>query len=554
MENQYNILFRLKSSNNEYLINIQIIKDFKQLKLEISLTHKLIEGDIKFLLQSSKEELIKENNFLSKFSTIQDIFNYFIKIIKEQQIKILKPTTSYYYINFYDTNEKKNFQILLPKKVEDNIKEIVELKRMIEDQKKLLIELHSEIEKISAIEKKDKYEKIGICVDIDETIHNSCLSNFNQSISGIKDNYILKDNNNNISFNKLPCDFNNEIIISEEKDHCEYFTAFTSMNGNNVVVWTIKGKGLINLYNFEKETKQNIGAHMKTINCVQYFYVSQTNIEYIISLSQEDVSIFKLWKIDNECKLILQKEFYKSDFKKNIEIFCTFNCKEYDNENSFFFFYGKHFYNNKNNNYNFNSNINKEIFCYKLDNNLNIINWKKNDGNEINYEIINNFYKINYLDTFYDFKNGNLYLININEKEVEVITELFDHNRGIIYNYKNWGFYLNAYIKEINGVLKLFVICIKGIIIWNIDNNVMPESFLEINDYCPIDFLSWNDKILILSGDKKFEILWLADNKLNRKNQKNKKTGYTKIRKINSPKGKELIVAIDDYKVKCWLF
>ena len=82
----------------------------------------------------------------------------------------------------------------------------------------------------------------------------------------------------------------------------------------------------------------------------------------------------------------------------------------------------------------------------------------------------------------------------------------------------------------------------------------MPESFLEINDYCPIDFLSWNDKILILSGDKKFEILWLADNKLNRKNQKNKKTGYTKIRKINSPKGKELIVAIDDYKVKCWLF
>ena len=551
MEKKFNLNFRLNSSNNEYLINIKIREDFKQLKLEILLTHKLREGDIQFLLQSSREELIKENKFLSKFSTIQDIFNYFIKIIKKQQIKILKPSTSYYYINLYDTIEKQNFQILLPKKVEDNIKEIAELKRMIEEQKKLLIELHSEIEKISRL---DKNDNLGECVKIEVNEINSNLSDSNQNIPRLRETDILKDNNNNISFKNLPL-LENEIIISKEKDHCEYFTAFTNMNGYNVVVWTVKEKGLINLYNFEKKKKQNIEAHKKTINCIQYFHVSQNYTDCIISLSQKDESILKIWKIDSENKdeLILQKEFYKSDFKKDIEIFCTFNCKEYDNENSFFFFYGKHFYNNKNNNYDFNSDINKEILCYKFDDNLNIIKWKKNCGREINYEIINNFYKINYLDTFYDFKNGKLYLINCNQKEVEIITELFDENRGIIFNYNNWDCYFNAYIKEINGVLKLFEICIKGIIIWNIDNNDIPESFLEISDYCPIDFLSWNDSFIILSGDKKFEILLSEKKSLFAVCCKHKKKGFTKIRKINSPTGSELIVAIDDNKLKCWV-
>ena len=68
MEKKFNLNFRLNSSNNEYLINIKIREDFKQLKLEILLTHKLREGDIQFLLHSSREELIRENQFLSKFS------------------------------------------------------------------------------------------------------------------------------------------------------------------------------------------------------------------------------------------------------------------------------------------------------------------------------------------------------------------------------------------------------------------------------------------------------------------------------------------------------
>ena len=58
----------------------------------------------------------------------------------------------------------------------------------------------------------------------------------------------------------------------------------------------------------------------------------------------------------------------------------------------FFFIYGSHFYNKKNNNYNFNANINKEIFCYKLNYDLNIIKWKSDNQREINYKIAKYIY------------------------------------------------------------------------------------------------------------------------------------------------------------------
>ena len=70
---------------------------------------------------------------------------------------------------------------------------------------------------------------------------------------------------------------------------------------------------------------------------------------------------------------------------------------------------------------------------------------------ENEYEIINNFYKINYLDTYYDFETKKLYLINCNENDIEVITELFNINRGTIFKYKDWGSHLSAFIKEIKS-------------------------------------------------------------------------------------------------------
>ena len=75
----------------------------------------------------------------------------------------------------------------------------------------------------------------------------SCLSALNnsQSINYVnQEKIILKENNNNISFQNEPNNFSNEIIIIEEKDECENFTAFINMNQNSIIVWTIKLKGI----------------------------------------------------------------------------------------------------------------------------------------------------------------------------------------------------------------------------------------------------------------------------------------------------------------------
>ena len=57
------------------------------------------------------------------------------------------------------------------------------------------------------------------------------------------------------------------------------------------------------------------------------------------------------------------------------------------------------------NKYNYNAGRNKEIVCYKLDKNLNIIDWGKDeDGDYIYYKTINNYYKINFFRHILSYK------------------------------------------------------------------------------------------------------------------------------------------------------
>ena len=112
------ISFKLKSTNNEYFITIRLLDDKEPQKLEISLKHKLKDKDINFLLQKSKEELIKENSYLSQFNSLKEIFDYFIKIIKSQNMQIVKPNTpniNFYYIEFFDQEKQIYLQIYIPK-------------------------------------------------------------------------------------------------------------------------------------------------------------------------------------------------------------------------------------------------------------------------------------------------------------------------------------------------------------------------------------------------------------------------------------------------------
>ena len=589
MEDNYNLKFKINSANNQYLIEIKIINnDLDQKKLEISLIHKIKNTNIEYFAQYTKESLINENNILSQFKTIEEIYDYLIKFIMSKQFQIVKPSLSNYYIYFFNEENKINFQILIPKKLDEK-KEIMELKQEIESYQKKVEDLEFKVKEFNNDERsinnpiKGKYiintnannnlNIIGKCVSTEIVQIKSegpCVSteilqiksegpsyniNINQSSSSIKETYILKENNNYISFKNAPKNFEEEKIISNEKEQCETFTAFMSKNENSIIVWTIKGYGIINLYDFKKDIHQKEeNAHTGNINCVQYFHDRNAYEDYIISLSKLDDNILKIWKIDdeNDNKLILSKEFQKNYVNMNIEVFCIFNYTEYNKENSFLFIYGNKILKKKNNKYDYNISKNKEINVYKLNEDLNIITWEKEDNMENEYEIINNFYKINYLDTYYDFETKKLYLINCNENDVEVITELFNINRGTIFKYKDWGSHLSAFIKEIKSNKKLFDLSIKGIAIWNINNIDEPEAIMEIQDFCPFDLIAYNDDYLIVSGDKKLSILKIEDNNIERIYDKNKKNKYTKVRKISLPNNSKLIVAIDDYKVKYW--
>ena len=141
MEDNYNLKFKINSANNQYLIEIKIINnDLDQKKLEISLIHKIKNTNIEYFAQYTKESLINENNILSQFKKIEEIYDYLIKFIMSKQFQIIKPSLSKYYIYFFNEENKINFQILIPKKLDEK-KEIMKLKQEIESYQKKVEDL-----------------------------------------------------------------------------------------------------------------------------------------------------------------------------------------------------------------------------------------------------------------------------------------------------------------------------------------------------------------------------------------------------------------------------
>ena len=537
MDDENNFLFRLKSVNNEYEINLNLLNNLQPQIIEITLTHKMNEKDRIFFLERNREQLIQENENFSDFNTIQEIFNYIISLIKKNHIKIIRPNLSYYYIQLSDVQKNIEFLILIPRKEvnyskKEKIEEIESLKKQLKDCQKQIDILTETIKEIDG--GSDGPSSVNSTFSLDPIENEEWTT-------------IYKENNNDISFSNRPNKINKQAIISIKEEQCENFTAFIGKNDDKIIVWTLRGKGEIKLYNFKTKSYSRLEhAHSRNIKCIQYFHAHKEYKDYIISLSQSDDNILKIWLLDNK-KIILKKQFNKSEFNMNIEIFCTFNWKT--DESSFLFVYGEHMDNREADGFIYNKIKSKDILCYKLDENLNIVKW--NDNEEINYKKINNFYTVKNLDTYFDFDTKELYLINANINDVEIINDLFVTNRGIIFQYEKWNTHLSAFIKKIDDSLKLFDICLNGLIIWNLNNNEQPEYIHNIEDFCPFDLISWNNDYLFISGNDRILIFNASEKRIEKTIYKDKK-GLSKIRKIDTPKSDELIVAIDNYQVKCW--
>ena len=535
MDDKEQFLFSLKSPNNEYILSMKIIDEEKVDKLEIKLKHKLSSGNLFFLLRNTQIELIRDNQFLSIYNSIDEIFDCFVKIIKSQHIKIQRYCSSYYYINLFDEDNKINFSILIPRMMEDN-EETEHLKEIMKQQEQSIKKLKNEIDILSG-------EKIFI-----SNGYNPYLNKENPLNKEIK-----KDNNN---LEEEDEDTEKLFIpkvqdISNKKDKCNCFTVFKNNKEMVLIFWSVEGKGVIYLHIFKTNTNYSQNVHSKELNNMDYFQDKLGKKDYLITLSQMDNDVLKIWEIDEEkeIKLILRRKFQNDFFDNNIvDLFCTFNCDKY-NKNTFLFVYCKvnRVINSTNNNQN---QYNNQISLYQLDKKLNIINWEFFDDEKKKYcKIINNYFKINYLDVYYDSNNNELYLINCNKNNIEIITQPEGYYRGMNFKYENWESYSSAFIKEIKGKLKLYTSCPNGIIIWDINNNLEHEKVIILDNIEPLNIIPLkNDSFFILEINK----YHIMNNNYEIISSKDKSEGNSRIKSFNISENAEYVLIIDNYQLKCW--
>ena len=514
MDNINYFEFLLSSVHNQYTLELNIIKDNEPEKLEISLTYKIDENEMKFVTQKSLKDFANEDEFFEDFKSIKDIMNYLTKIIQPKNVKIEKINTKNHRLKLVDIDKDQTFRFLLQKEIGEK-----EIK-------------NSEIISISISRKKEMSKS--------ESNQNSTnLTNTGQN-----------NLDNNISLNNNKSFFNNEEIISNEEEICDNFTTFVNKRGENIIVWSINGKGIIYLYDIFTKNKSNFQTHTNKIDSIEYFKVYNNDIDYldyIITFSILDENDLKIWLLEDEddIKLICKTQFKKNLFKINIELFCFFNNYEYDKDNIFLFIYGDD--PNKYNNNNTNIKKYSRILCYKLDKNFNI--QKEEFHQKLFYhKAIVNCQKVNYLDTYYDSKEKELYIINCNEQNVESITKPFNCYKGIVFKYKDWINHKKAFIIEINNGLKLIEINIKGVVIWNMKNNVIPEIYISL-DFPIFDIIYWGSETLMVSGENKILKLYILNDSGKIINEREYK-GKSKVKKISLNNEKDALILIDDSRIK----
>ena len=233
--------------------------------------------------------------------------------------------------------------------------------------------------------------------------------------------------------------------------------------------------------------------------------------------------------------------------KITIERFCTFNNKYYSNENSFIFLYGKGIRKP-------NQDINQGINCYKFDNKLNLKKWNDNlDNNNNLMKIINNYEKINYLNTFYYLKQKKLYLIICTDNNLNILENPFYESTKIFFNNNNEKYHLSAFMYERNDNLELFDSNLNGIFVWGIDNNKIPQlKFqIDISNNNPYDICLWNNDYLWVSTSSGFFFIQINENKQILKIEESKYKPYSKVNKINNPKEGNSIVGLDNEDNLC---
>lgn len=603
----YKKVYQLISKKNKYFIKLESIESNQEKVFYLELTHKIENKDYIYYTEKTLDEIKNENKNLYNINSIKELIDYFAKLTIQDCIGINKDEKLVYIVTFIDNKDDAFMKFKLVRKIDKEIEqEIIKIYDKLKYNEERYVNLNQKLKQIESQilqESNSKKEiittnninnrndiKSRFFIDLinrDNNIssfsnnisknlnnnnnvnfnnlniqnsnkimnNNSNFNNFNIKNSnnnifnifnsniyfgGDKDN-IFKENNNSIAFEVEPKQFKEKIIF-DTKNKCEIFTAFILPNNHPIIAWTttdnkqvIKTQNINNKDDFLVKVKK---AHTHYIDNLKYFYDENIKQNYIISLSTNDEESLKFWKLGDECDLEI-KSIIKFDFVKiNIEHFCIFNNNFYSKENSYLFIYGE----NRDMNQKSDKYFHKRIICYKLNNELEIINWENNQ--EI--KTINNIETINYLDTFYNKKKNQLYLINCNNKNVSIVENPLNEYISSFLNNDNEQFHLSAFIVERNNTLELFDSNNNGIYIWNINNKTL-ESKIFIKNAIPYDICLWNNNYLLVSSVDGFMVIQINQKNiiLHLEESKSESKPYSKIRKIYSVKERYSMVGID---------
>ena len=542
----YQKIYKLVSTNNLYFISFESINEKK---LYIQLTHRTNNGDLIFYTEKLFDDIKNENKNLSEINSMKELINYFAKLTKLDKIGINKDNNLIYIITFINEDSYIKFQMVrkIGKDLENEILKMYNTIKYREEENEKQSEKNKNLGTSTGIKLHEKSINISNpnninVINIDNnlstninifnnnsinniSINNNNIVNISKSNNEIDEN-IYKENNNTIIYKKDPWKCKEKKILYK-KNTCDIFTAFQLQNGHPIIAWTsTSNKKEINIQNLDNKLMNKKKAHNQNIEDLKYYYDSNILENYIISLASNDEEELKIWNLKNEYELEIKSIINQENLKMKIEQFCFFNNKYYSTNISYLFIYGEngHLINKKNN-------YSKSIICYKLNNNKEIINLEKNEKIKIN-----NFDTIYFLDTFYYLKKGKLYLINCNNKNVNVIENPLQQYKKIFFCDDNKeNLHLSAFINENNNVVKLFDSNYKGIYIWNISdiNNPILESKLFINDSFPYDICLWNYNYLCVSTSDGFMIIQINQNKIiiHLEKKENIKT-HSKIRKL----------------------
>ena len=561
--------YQIKNGEKNYVLSM---KSINQKELSLKLVVILINQINQFYDKKTLEEMHYEFNFLKDLLTIESVIDYLGNILKKKNMKISRLNNSIYNIIFYDKDKKGEIKFFLlrnnDKDYEKMSIENEELKKRLNSMDKEIQSQKSKIERLEEIVQKlqansenqiksslsQNSPENGIAKKFINISNSSWQSKSISSNNEIRDSSInhqfennslrqsgfYRENNYSIEFIGDPNLLNVSKNISEEEenvDECETFTAFNTKTNQPIIVWIEKTQNknifIKNWANKIKYCEKN--AHKSKIDLLQYFYNDKTenNNEYIISLSKNDKEVLKIWTIDFRDKNGLSLKL-KSSITKKIDIFCTFSNKHYLNAN-YLITYSR--FNEK-----------QKINCWKLDDNLNII---EDDDFPIKVDTSD---EVNFLDTYYNEKEQKLYLINCNNYDVNIIEQPLLKDKKYI-SFKKSLCHLNALIFEKNDEMELFDANGNGVFIWDYNNNDKPKYEFSID--ISFDMCLWNKKYLWVSTNSGFKIINLEDNEcentIDEDNGNHKIRNGSKIRKIETPLEYESIILINaERKLVIW--